>query len=178
MRRVRILGGALLPLMLLATGCGIRATDVVEVGDPATVEVPSGSQQGTLLYFVSSSSANRLMPVVRQVDVTVEGDVDDKGAVHVWRGSGKAVAMLFDGPTKAEAEAGLRTELPDIRAELSLALGPDGVSVRVNTAVTELSEVARQQLICTAAQARTADRSAAVKVTGTDGVIGPAHCSV
>ncbi|MFE4334071.1 hypothetical protein ACFRQM_33060 [Streptomyces sp. NPDC056831] len=174
MRRVRAFG-ALLPLVLLANGCGIQATDVVEVGDPATVDVAPGSQ-GTLLYFVSSSSANRLMPVVRPFALPVEGD--SSGAGHVWRGSDKAVAMLFDGPTRSEIEAGLRTELPEIRAVLSLTLGPEGVSVRVNTAVTELSEVARQQLICTAAQARTADRGAAVKVTGTDGVIGPAHCSV
>ncbi|MFD4941336.1 hypothetical protein ACFVYE_04810 [Streptomyces sp. NPDC058239] len=175
MRRVRAFG-ALLSLVLLGTGCGIRATDVVEVGDPATVDVPPGPQQGALLYFVSSSSANRLMPVVRVVELTPEGD--SSGAGDVWRGSDKAVAMLFDGPTRAEIDAGLRTELPDIRAVLSLTLGPDGVSVRVNTAVTKLSEVARQQLICTAAQARTADRGAAVKVTGTDGVIGPAHCSI
>ncbi|WP_405683332.1 hypothetical protein [Streptomyces sp. NBC_00057] len=172
MRRVRAFG-ALLPLVLLANGCGIQATDVVEVGDPATVDVAPGSQ-GTLLYFVSSSSANRLMPVVRPIEG--EGDSSDTG--HVWRGSDKAVAMLFDGPTLAEAEAGLRTELPDIRPVSSLALGPDGVLVRVNTAVTELSEVARQQLICTAAWAGTADRKAVVKVTGTDGVIGPAQCSV
>ncbi|MGW1652250.1 hypothetical protein [Streptomyces atratus] len=174
MRRVRAFG-ALLPLVLLANGCGIQATDVVEVGDPATVDVAPGSQ-GTLLYFVSSSSANRLMPVVRPFALPVEGD--SSGTGQVWRGSDKAIAMLFDGPTQAEAESGLRTELPPIRGALSLTLGPDGVSVRVNTAVTKLSEVARQQLICTAAQARTADRKAAVKVTGTDGVIGPARCSV
>ncbi|MFF2409659.1 hypothetical protein [Streptomyces sp. NPDC058092] len=176
MRRVRAFG-ALLPLVLLANGCGIQATDVVEVGDPATVDVAPGSQ-GTLLYFVSSSSANRLMPVVRQIDLTAQGEVDAGGAVPVWRGSDKAVAMLFAGPTEAEAEAGLRTELPDISAVSSVTLEPDGVRVRVNTDVTELSEVARQQLICTAAQARTADRYAAVTVTGTGGVIGPARCSV
>ncbi|MFB7006423.1 MULTISPECIES: hypothetical protein [unclassified Streptomyces] len=176
MRGVRALR-LLLPLVLTVAGCGIQATDVVEVGDPATVDVAPGGPEGTLLYFVSSSSASRLMPVVRQVDLTTVGDVGAGGAGGVRRGSDKAVIMLFDGPTKVEADAGLRTELPYIRT-LGLTLGPDGVTVRVSTAVTELSEVARQQLICTAAQARTADRGAAVKVIGTDGVIGPAHCSV
>ncbi|MFE7352034.1 hypothetical protein ACFU8Q_02255 [Streptomyces sp. NPDC057543] len=177
MRRVRVLG-ALLPLVLLAAGCGIRATDVVEVGDPATVEVAPGGQQGTVLYFVSPSSPSRLMPVVRQVDLTTQGEVGAGGAVPVWRGSDKAVAMLFAGPTEAEAEAGLRTELPDIGVVSSVTVKPDGVSVRLNTAVRELSEVARQQLICTVAQAGTADRNTAVTVIGTGGVIGPVRCSV
>ncbi|MFH8473374.1 hypothetical protein [Streptomyces sp. NPDC018000] len=175
MRRVRALG-ALLPVVLLAAGCGIRATDVVEVGDPAIVQVAPGGPQGTVLYFVSSSSASRLMPVVRPDWMPTDGI--SAGTGRAWGGFDKALAMLFDGPTDAEAEAGLRTELPDIRTVSSLNLGPDGVLVRVNTAVTELSEVARQQLICTAAQARTADRGTAVTVTGSDGAIGPAHCTV
>ncbi|WP_327371050.1 hypothetical protein [Streptomyces sp. NBC_01217] len=175
MRRIRALG-ALLPFVLLANGCGIQATDVVEVGEPAIVVVPPGDEQSTLLYFVSSSSANLLMPVVRPIALTSEDGSAGSGQERSV--SDKAITMLFDGPTKAEAETGLRTELPDTRPALSLTLGPGGVSVRVNIAVTELSEVARQQLICTVAQARTADRSAAVKVTGSDGVIGPAHCTV
>ncbi|MEU6017947.1 hypothetical protein ABZ826_29085 [Streptomyces sp. NPDC047515] len=174
MRGVRALG-LLLPLVLPVAGCGIQATDVVEVGDPATVDVAPGGPEGTLLYFVS---AGRLMPVVRQVDLTAQGDADAGGAVHEWRDSGTAVAMLFGGPTKAEAAVGLRSELPHISPVWGLTRGPDGVSVRVNTAVTEFSEVARQQLICTVAQTRTGDRRGAVKVIGTDGVIGPTHCSV
>lgn len=66
--------GALLPVLLLATGCGIRATDVVEAGEPATVEVGPADQLGTLLYFVSSSSASRLMPVVRKARTVEVGD--------------------------------------------------------------------------------------------------------
>ncbi|MET9658264.1 hypothetical protein [Streptomyces sp. NPDC006510] len=177
MRGVRALG-ALLPLVLLATGCGIRATDVVEVGDPATVDVAPGREQGALLYFVSSSSANRLMPVVRPYELPPEGSGSWGGTEMGWRGADRAVTLLFEGPNKSEVASGLRTELPYGRVELKITLGPSGVLVRVNTPVTTLSEVARQQLICTAAQARTADRGEAVKVTGTDGVIGPARCSV
>jgi hypothetical protein len=161
--------------VLLGTGCGIQATDVVEVGDPATVDVAPGYQEGTLLYFVSSSSGNRLMPVVRPVPRPA---ADSAGTARGWGSPDKALAMLFDGPTDAEAEAGLRTELPQVRVVPSLTLGPDGVSVRVDTAVMEFSEAARQQLICTAAQARTADRGTTVNVIGTDGVIGPARCTV
>ncbi|MEV6145100.1 MULTISPECIES: hypothetical protein [unclassified Streptomyces] len=167
-----------LPLLALtATGCGILATDVVEVGDPAVVDVAPGREQSTLLYFVSSSSANRLMPVVRPNEVPWEG-TPEGGSRLVRQDADKALVLLFEGPSKNEAATGLRTELPFVRAQVSIDLGPDGVLVRVNSPVTTLSEVARRQLICTAAQARTADRGEAVTVTGTDGVIGPAHCSV
>ncbi|MFE6667864.1 hypothetical protein ACFVFH_30450 [Streptomyces sp. NPDC057697] len=172
MRAGRVLG-ALLPLALLATGCGIRATDVVEVGDPAFVDVAPGREQSTLLYFVSSSSANRLMPVVRPNEVPWEG-----GSRLAPPESGQALVLLFEGPNKNEVATGLRTELPYVRAKVHIELGPTGVRVRVNAPVTGLSGTARRQLICTAAQARTADRGEAVTVTGTDGVIGPARCSV
>ncbi|MGW2088920.1 hypothetical protein [Streptomyces sp. NPDC001880] len=176
MRGVRAFG-ALLPLALLATGCGIRATDVIEVGDPAIVEVAPGREQSILLYFVSSSPAKRLMPVIRPVETSWAGISSGTSDVE-RRGPGRAVSQLFEGPNKNEVAAGLRTELPYTRVDLNIELGPDGVLVRLNTPVTTLSEVARQQLICTAAQARTADRGEAVKVVGTDGVIGPARCSV
>ncbi|MGQ4487313.1 hypothetical protein ACN6LM_004355 [Streptomyces sp. SAS_281] len=169
--------GALLPVLLLAPGCGIRATDVVEAGEPATVEVAPADQLGTLLYFVSSSSASRLMPVVRK-SRTVQ--VGDNGA---WEEAGStgapdALLLLLLGPTRAERDAGLRSELPTGRRRLAVELNADGVRVTVDIPVTGLSQAARQQLICTAARARTADRTEAVTVKGTDGVIGPAHCSV
>ncbi len=93
-------------------------------------------------------------------------------------GAGKALSLLFAGPTRAERDAGLRSELPGDRIKIGVELSAQGVRVTLDTRVTGLSESARQQLFCTAAQARTADRGEAVTVTGTDGVIGPAHCSV
>ncbi|MFJ4741684.1 hypothetical protein [Streptomyces sp. NPDC088775] len=167
-----------LPLLALSmAGCGIRATDVVEVGGPAVVDVAPGREQSTLLYFVSPSSGNRLMPVVRPNEVPWEG-TSEGGSQLVRQDADKALVLLFEGPNKNEAATGLRTELPFVRAKVSIDLGPEGILVRVNSPVTTLSEVARRQLICTAAQARTADRGEAVTVTGTDGVIGPARCSV
>ncbi|MFB8208352.1 hypothetical protein [Streptomyces sp. NPDC056010] len=169
--------GALLPVLLLVTGCGIRATDVVEAGEPATVEVAPADQLGTLLYFVSSSSASRLMPVVRNTR-TVR-----VGGGGTWREAGAteqpdALSLLFLGPTRTERDAGLRSELPTGRTRVAVELNADGVRVTVDMPVIGLSQAARQQLICTAARARTADRTEAVTVKGTDGVIGPAHCSV
>ncbi|MFG2570467.1 hypothetical protein ACGFR6_34190 [Streptomyces sp. NPDC048567] len=173
MRGGRVLG-ALLPVLLLTTGCGIRATDVVEAGEPATVEVAPADQLGTLLYFVSSSSASRLMPVVRKSRTLQVGDGEEAGST----GAPDALSLLFLGPTRTERDSGLRSELPTGRTRVAVELNADGVRVTVDMPVTGLSQAARQQLICTAARARTADRSEAVTVKGTDGVIGPAHCSV
>lgn len=176
MRAARRVLGALLPVVLLSAGCGIRATDVVEAGEPATVGVAPHGQLGTVLYFVSSSSASRLMPVVRGTDP--EGPDGGSGQGEPHPGASGALALLFRGPSAAERAAGLRSELPNERVKLSVELSAKGVLVKLDAPVTTLSEAARQQLFCTAAQARTADRTEAVTVTGSDGVIGPARCSV
>nr|WSW65547.1 hypothetical protein OG461_04745 [Streptomyces sp. NBC_00995] len=181
MRSGRLLA-ALLPMALLAAGCGIRATEVVEAGEPATVQVTPAGQQGTVLYFVSSSAASRLLPVVRYAGPWDEGAGVGAGVgagEELPAGASKALSLLFDGPTGAERAAGLRSELPEDRLlKIGVELSAQGVRVTLSTRVTGLSESARQQLLCTAAQARTADRGEAVTVTGTDGVIGPAHCAV
>lgn len=176
MRSGRVLG-VLLPLTLLAAGCGIRATEVVEAGEPAVIQVAPAGQLGMVLYFVSSSTASRLMPVVRYAEWAEDGSGPAYGEKPP-AGAGKALGLLFSGPTGAERAAGLRSELPEERVKIGVELSAQGVRVTINTRVTRLSESARQQLLCTAAQARTADRGEAVTVTGTDGVIGPAHCSV
>lgn len=177
MRAGRALG-ALLPLTLLAAGCGIRATEVVEAGEPAIVQVAPAGQLGTVLYFVSSSSAARLMPVVRYAEPSGDGSGSGIYGEKPPAGAARALGLLFKGPTGAERAAGLRSQLPNARIKLGIELSAKGVLVTLNTPVTGLSEPARQQLFCTAAQARTADRAEAVTVTGTDGVIGPARCSV
>ena len=177
MRRLRP-SAVLLPLALTvaASGCGIQATDVVEVGDPATVEVAPGRGQGTVLYFVSPPPARRLMPVVRPADSMARGMPDASGAVPVWRYSGKAILMLLYGPDSGETAAGLRTELPRADVVSTPVVGPDGVLVRLNAPVKSLSAVARQQLACTVAQAVTSDRTTEVRVRGSDGTIGPDRC--
>ncbi|MEU9094094.1 hypothetical protein [Streptomyces sp. NPDC048428] len=176
MRSRRALG-ALLPLVLLAAGCGIRATEVVEAGEPALVQVAPAGDLGTVLYFVSSSTAARLMPVVRYAAPSGEGTGSGTYGEGPPVGAIRALDLLFDGPTGAERAAGLRSELPNDQVKMGIELSAQGVQVTLDTPVTGLSEPARQQLFCTAAQARTADRSEAVTVTGTDGVIGPARCT-
>ncbi|MGW2059111.1 hypothetical protein OG784_31620 [Streptomyces sp. NBC_01617] len=174
MRRARVLG-ALLPLVLLATGCGIRSTDVVQVGDPATVEVAPGARAGTVLYFISPSSRGGLLPVVRQVGSPV--DTTSAGTGQGSQSWGKELSMLFSGPSREEKRAGLRTELPMISGEMIVRMDREGVRVRLESTVNQLSELARQQLICTVAYGRGSQQGTAVTVLGTDGSIGPARCS-
>ncbi|THA79290.1 hypothetical protein E6R60_01865 [Streptomyces sp. A0642] len=178
MRSVRTPGALLVPLVLLAGGCGIRATEVVEAGEPATVQVAPAGELSTVLYFTSSSAATRLMPVVRYTAPSGEGSGAGTYGEEPPAGAVRALDMLFAGPTRAERDAGLRSELPTHRVKRSIELSAQGVRVTLDIPVTQLSEPARQQLFCTAAQARTADRAEVVTVTGTDGVIGPARCSV
>ncbi|MFF9352016.1 hypothetical protein [Streptomyces sp. NPDC014734] len=177
MRRARLLA-ALLPLVAASAGCGIRATDVVDIGDPATVDVPPGREQGTVLYFVSPPPDGRLMPVVRPVEMVVREPPDNTGAERGWRDPAKAMVMLIAGPDETEAAAGLRTELPRGDIVSSLSLDPAGVLVRLKVPVTELSDVARQQLICTAKSARGSDHGVQVRVIGSDGTVDRGPCSV
>src|SRR5690348_4308944 len=97
---------ALLPAGLLAAGCGIQSTDVIAVGGPASAQaVPPGAEaDATVLYFAGPDG---LMPVLRPAR------------------SGPQLPLLFAGPTKEEAAAGIRTELPQGRgtSKLSVAQG-------------------------------------------------------
>ncbi|MEW2486110.1 hypothetical protein [Streptomyces sp. NPDC048411] len=161
--------------VLLVTGCGIRASDVVEVGDPATVDAP-GSRQGTLLYFISSSSPGTLLPVVRQFDVPMEAPSSGTGDLKSL--AGKPLVLLFGGPSRAEMDAGLATELPQGHVGLSMTVTRSGVLVRLDIPVTGLSGLAQQQLICTAVHSGVPDPGAAVTLSGTDGSVGPTHCTV
>ncbi|PZT77616.1 MULTISPECIES: hypothetical protein [unclassified Streptomyces] len=173
MRAGRALG-ALLPVLLLATGCGIRATDVVAAGEPARVEVAPVGRSGTLLYFVSTST--RLLPVIRPADSAgAEGDSLGRDPLV---GVPATLALLFRGPTSRERAAGVRSKLPVLRVNVGVELSAQGIRVTLDVPVAGFPEVARRQLICTAARARTADRTEAVTITGTDGTIGPARCSV
>ncbi|MET7855774.1 hypothetical protein ABZS81_00815 [Streptomyces sp. NPDC005318] len=175
MRRLRALG-ALLPFVLLAPGCGIQSTDVVEVGDPATAEVVPGRNQGTLLYFISPSARDGVLPVVRAAGIPQEQA--SSGAGDVRLDSAKTLALLSTGPTLAERTAGLRTELPMVSGEIRVESDRGGIRVRLPSPVTKLSGLARQQLICTVAHAPGSPQGAEVTLSGTDGSVGPEHCSV
>ncbi|MFE3514272.1 hypothetical protein [Streptomyces sp. NPDC059166] len=162
---------ALLVLSLVpAAGCGIRATDVVEVGDAAVVEVDGQSSGSALLYFVHSGEPH---PVSRGFAVPQEAESGSEPPNPL-----KVVAMLFAGPSDRERAAGLTTELPTSDGAVDISrTGSGGLLVTLRLPVSGLSGVARQQLVCTVSGAAAAWRALPVRVEGADGAFGPDRCA-
>ncbi|MEV0094540.1 hypothetical protein [Streptomyces sp. NPDC050738] len=161
MRRIHHWAGVILA-MTLAGGCGIRSTDVVEVGEPATGQIGTPGtpgKEGVTLYF---QGPDGLMPVVRPYGK----DVDP----------GKRLAMLLVGPTAAERAAGLRTELPEFDGSPALEENPGDVRILLMGPVAGLPAGARQQLVCTAASFKGQSLMTTVRISGSDGDLGMEPC--
>lgn len=130
---------ALAGCVLLLAGCGIKPTGVVDSGHAATVKSPGKT---AVLFFVSKDRS-RLVPVPFTFDkaYTLEPRA--------------LVMLLLNGPSAPAAEAGLTTALPRLTAGQESALGAseysesEGVTVHLPFAVAGLSELARNQLVCT-----------------------------
>ena len=137
---------ALLSAGLLAAGCGIRSTDVVAVGGPASAVAFPPRDQTTVLYF---SGPDGLMPVLRPDT------------------SAGALTLLFAGPNEDEKAAGMRTELPPLRGKLTMSMSEDMVTVVAGQDVAGLTPVAQRQIACTVLQAVSRDRAARVTILGT-----------
>lgn len=162
-------------LAALATGCGIRPTHVVEVGDPATVRIAPAGSAVTVLYFIGSSSPRTVLPVTRRV-ATVGGQQNGPGP-------DKVLGMLFGGPSAPEEAAGLWSELPDGAITLGVDVEGAQVRIRLGSSVTKISTLARLQLVCTMAQLSSAEAGggrggAMVTIRGTDGSVEPSTCPV
>ncbi|MEV6547125.1 hypothetical protein AB0M57_00280 [Streptomyces sp. NPDC051597] len=160
MKAVRF--AALGAVLLLATGCGVRSTDVVEVGDPAYVR-PTPTGPGSVTLYLTGPGG--LLPVVRS------GGQEEQSP-------GGAVLLLLSGPTDAEKDAGLGSELPNYYGGLVVGREGRSVNIRLERAVRDFPALARQQLACTAAHAvgEEASTTVTVTVTGTDGTLPPTAC--
>ncbi|WP_327352300.1 hypothetical protein [Streptomyces sp. NBC_01304] len=175
-----LLALSLLPALLL-TGCGIRGTDVIESGRPATGELQPDRERSTVLYFVAPD--RKVLPVHRYTG----GRMSFTGALD----------MLLGGPDERERGARLSTELPVKYGSVTLSGRSDALQVNLGIPVMGLSAVARRQLVCTTAEAarvvpgqKTAgsadpapttaadEGDVQVIVKGTDGQIGPARCTL
>ncbi|MCX5401800.1 hypothetical protein [Streptomyces sp. NBC_00102] len=158
-------------LAALVTGCGIRPTDVVEVGDPATVQLAPAGSPVTVLYFIGPGSPRTVLPVTRRT-ATV-------GVQESSPGPDKVLGMLFGGPSPSEEATGMWSELPDGAVTLGMDVDGAQVLIRLGSSVTRLSTLARLQLVCTAAHLSTAEAGGTrVTIRGTDGLIGPSSCPV
>ncbi|MFD7336821.1 hypothetical protein ACFV98_12560 [Streptomyces violascens] len=140
---------ALLPAGLLAVGCGIQSTDVIAVGGPASASAvpPDADANGTVLYFAGPDG---LMPVLRPAR------------------SGPQLPLLFAGPTKEEAAAGIRTELPPGSGVPRMRVAQGMITVALEQDVAGLTPLAQQQIACTVLQSMAPGADLKVTITGTD----------
>ncbi|WP_037357843.1 hypothetical protein [Amycolatopsis orientalis] len=118
---------ALLAVLVLASGCGVRPSGVI-VGENA----PSGPANGNVenaatVYFVLNG---KIEPVVR----TGVGD-----------GAADQVRALEQGPDEDERASGYTTELPPSFEPIAVGTGEAAIGVNVR----ELSPNAIAQLVCT-----------------------------
>ncbi|WP_439662968.1 GerMN domain-containing protein [Lentzea sp. HUAS TT2] len=111
------------------TACGIRPTDPIP-----GLEAPSGPVENTSpsLYWVAPGG--RVLPVGRSAGSLSGFDV---------------VALLAQGPTGAEQDRGLSTEVPFDAAPATVDRVANGLDVTISSDVSQLSGAAVQQIVCT-----------------------------
>ncbi|MGX2994656.1 hypothetical protein JNUCC64_10225 [Streptomyces sp. JNUCC 64] len=157
---------------LVLTGCGIRPTDVIEAGGPATVTPVPGPSNRLLLFFHTPDG--EAAPVIRK-------------AVRGWNAEGspptsyEALRVLLEGPTEEERAAGLRTSLPKlsgsagtVRSKPSSQRGT--IDAFLPLRLADLADTAVRQLICTVAYAEDRDGAVQVALRGTDAAMEAASC--
>ncbi|MFD1535496.1 hypothetical protein [Nonomuraea guangzhouensis] len=153
----RVLAAGLASLVAVAVaGCGVRPSDAITAGDP-----PSGRVEANptvTLYLVKNG---RLSPVTRP-----------GGRLYLT----DRLAMLTDGPTAREQTDGFTTEVPFEAGPFSVTAEPDSpLVVTLSTPIGELSTLAVEQIVCTAA-ATVSEIPVQVTVVGAGRSVGPRRC--
>ncbi|MER6317353.1 hypothetical protein ABT237_26845 [Streptomyces sp. NPDC001581] len=160
---------ALAGCALLLTGCGIKRTGVIESGHAATVKVPNGTN-AAVLYFVSKEG-DRLIPVPFAINP------------EYTLAPVPLVRLLLHGPTPSAQEAGLTTALPQVpdgqeqAVTVSAYVPGKGLTVHVPFAVAGLSDLARNQLVCTVGTSAVPDVVTQVTLHGSDTILPAAECT-
>lgn len=170
MTRLRTAAAAavLLGPLLLATGCGIATTGVVESGGAGTMNV--GGPQSALVYFLSPEGT--LMPVT----------VTDLPQTSV----SATLSTLLAGPNETARAAGLRTELPAPESRefadgvIKFGVGDNGHDVRVVLPfpTTSLPTLARRQVACTVDSAVRRTPEPKMVLVGSDGKQVEVTCGI
>lgn len=145
---------ALLAVLVLASGCGVRPSGVIP-GENAPSGPPNGNNGHTAtVYFVLNG---KVVPVVR----TGVGDV-----------AADRVRALERGPDEDERASGYTTELPP--SFEPIAIGISDAEIGVN--VRELSPNAAAQIVCTVVAAGGGGASGTVRLSGGGQTLQPAGC--
>ncbi|MFJ1563936.1 GerMN domain-containing protein [Streptomyces erythrochromogenes] len=160
---------ALAGCALLLAGCGIKRTGVIESGHAAAANVPGG-KNAAALYFVSKEG-DRLVPVPFFI------------SSEYTLAPAPLARLLLDGPRGPAAAAGFTTALPRVpdgqgdAVTVSKYSPEKGLTVTVPFAVGGLSELARNQLVCTVGVSAVPDTLSRVSIKGTDTVLPAADCN-
>lgn len=115
----------LLLLLLALTACGVRPSGTIPGGPAPREEIAPG----TALFLLDGTTLTR---VIRPAGTT------------------PPLELLAAGPTSEELAEGLTTEIPPSAAPITMAMSADGVTVRISSALKDLSSLAQAQLVCTA----------------------------
>ncbi|WP_188189619.1 GerMN domain-containing protein [Nonomuraea sp. SYSU D8015] len=161
-RARRVLAAGLVSLVAVA-GCGVRPSDAIPAGDP-----PSGGvapPTTTTLYLVKNG---RLSAVTR-----LGGRVSHGRPMF----PADTLALLAAGPTAEEQARGLTTDVPPEAGPFSVTANPGGhVVVTLSTPAGDLSTLAVEQIVCTAAAATAPESPVQVTVVGAGQSVGPRNC--
>jgi hypothetical protein len=147
-------------------GCGVRPSGVITGGDP-----PRGAVE---------PAPDRSIPPPPLATITLYL-VKDGRLSAVTRPGGplsqaETLALLAAGPIAREQAQGLTTEVPPDAGPFSVTARPaDHLVVTLSTPASELSTLAVEQIVCTAA-ATTPQSPAQVTVVGAGQGVGPRSC--
>lgn len=121
---------ALLLLAMAVSACGVRPSVVIQ-GGPAP-SAPDVLNADTL-FLVNDGK----LAMVQRSATGLSGEV-------------QALRQLTEGPTGLEREQGLTTELPSDVGQIELTPGQGTMRISLNVDVNTLSEMAVDQVVCTA----------------------------
>ncbi|RJQ83376.1 hypothetical protein D5S17_00410 [Pseudonocardiaceae bacterium YIM PH 21723] len=147
---------ALLCGLLLVSGCGVNNTEVINMGDPArgvrmsqgspSTSLPRPSSASTLVYLVSNGIA---LPVRRPGQGGADASLS---------------ALLSEPLSDTERKDGFSSQVP-LRTAAAFDSRTKTVKLNGSPANADLSDLAIQQIVCTALQTdNTGDRGPAVIV--------------
>ncbi|MFF0734278.1 hypothetical protein ACFYVK_21960 [Streptomyces chartreusis] len=164
--------------------CGIRGTDVIEAGGPASFQAFLNRDSDMLLFFRAPDG--NLAPVIRTVESSTEF-----GDGYSESGSGdaaedpipteKVVLALLSGPRTEDRAAGLTSTLPTPRRGTTIELDrsrDDRIKAGLPFALAPLDSTAVRQLTCTIAYSEEADGEILVELTGQDGTSESGTCGL
>ncbi|MEU3842779.1 hypothetical protein AB0E88_22430 [Streptomyces sp. NPDC028635] len=186
-RRRRAPAAAVAAGLALLAGCGIRQTEAIGAGSPATVQAFLAPDTRMLIFFTSPDGS--LSPVIRSTEPparfgdeyqrsgTGQGSNQPKQPVTTE----KVVVALLEGPSAQDRAVGLRTSLPPAGRGKAVTVNasPDGaVTVGLPLALGGLNRTALRQLICTIAYTRNTDGAVTVHLKGQDGAARSGTCGL